>query len=878
MKINRVRYLKGPNFFAYKPTICIELDLEELEERPSDSIPGFNERLLEVLPDLGKHTCSHGYEGGFAERLNRGTWMGHVLEHMAIELQNMAGIDVVRGKTIMMKDPGVYSVTYDYKEPKSGFQAFLSSKEIVEAILKREKNINVQSYVEQIANLYYQHKLGPSTEAIYQAAHARNIPVERIGENSLVRIGTGSRQKFVQATITSQTSNIAVENACDKSMTKEILKGCGLPVPEGEVAHSIEEIFDSADRLGFPLVLKPFNGRQGQGVITHIKNKDELFNVAHCLESHVQKYIVERHFEGHDYRLLVVDGKLAAASLRLPPYVIGNGRETIRNLIEKENQNPLRGEGHEKPMSKIPLTHTVTCYLEKQNRNLGSIPKKGEVIQVVGNANLSTGGKAIDVTEQVHPTIRKVAIGAANAINLDVAGIDFICQDISKPFDYTKMAIIEVNAAPGIRMHHYPSEGKKRDVGKAIVDYLFPSREEAAIPIIAVTGTNGKTTTTRMIHYFLSNDWNKVGMTNSDGVYVGQEVLDQGDCSGPISARMVLSHPEVDTAVLETARGGILREGLAFRRCDVGVITNVSEDHLGRDGIETLEDLVKLKRLVAEVVLENGYCVLNADDPYVVAMNEYTDGEVIYTSTQANHPVIMAAIKERKRAWFVDEQGIINYVENGGVKRFMECEEVPITIKGKARHNVSNLLQALAAASTQGISIDELRKKAMTFMPDGNLSKGRFNLKKVNERTILIDYAHNAAGLKAIFDTVSAYHRNRLITVLAGPGDRINEEIISLANIVAVQTDLFIIKEDDDLRGRNPLEVAELIQEAAFKRGLTGEQAVIVPNEMDAFLKAWELSQPGDLLLFFYTDFNYVERFFETITKNALPKKMNGNR
>ena len=873
MKVNRVRYLKGPNLFAYKPTICIELDLEELEKRPSDSIPGFNQRLLELIPSLGKHTCSSGYEGGFAERLKRGTWMGHILEHMAIELQNMAGIDVVRGKTMMMKDPGVYSVTYDYKEPKSGLQAFLFSKEIVEAILKSEKHIDVLSYVKQIEDLYYQNTLGPSTAAIYQAALARNIPVERIGENSLVRIGTGARQKFVQATITSQTSNLAVENSCDKSMTKSILRGCGLPVPDGDIAHSIEEIFDSADRLGFPLVIKPFNGRQGQGVITHIKNKDELFNVVHCLEPHVQKYIVERHFEGHDYRLLIVDGRLVASSLRLPPFVIGNGRETIRKLIEKENQNPLRGEGHEKPMTKIPLTHTVTCYLEKQNKNLGTIPKKGELIQVVGNANLSTGGKAIDVTEQVHPTIKKVAVAAARAIGLDVAGIDFICQDISQPFDYAKMAIIEVNAAPGIRMHHYPSEGEKRDVGKAIVDYLFPSREEAAIPIIAVTGTNGKTTTTRMIHYFLSNGQTKIGMTNSDGVYIGEEVLDQGDCSGPISAGMILAHPEVDIAVLETARGGILREGLAFRKCDVGVITNVSEDHLGCDGIETLEDLVKLKRLVAEVVLENGYCVLNADDPHVLAMADYTDGEVIYTSTKINHPVIKAAIDNGQRAWYVDEQGVIHYAENGKIQRFMECENIPVTIEGKARHNVSNLLQALAAAMTQGIPIGELRKKAMSFMPDANLSKGRFNLKKVNERTILVDYAHNAAGLHAIFDTVSAYHRNRLITVLAGPGDRINEEIISLASIVALQTDFFIIKEDDDLRGRKPLEVAELLRETALKKGLNDEKTIIVPNEMDAFLKAWELSQPGDLLLFFYTDFDYVERFFETLSKNLLPKK-----
>ncbi|CAH0205270.1 Cyanophycin synthetase [Peribacillus sp. Bi96] len=873
MIINRVRYLKGPNYFAYTPTICIELDIGELEEKPSDTIPGFNEKLLKILPNIGSHTCSKGYRGGFAERLRNGTWMAHILEHMTIELQNLAGIDAIRGKTIMMGKKGHYYVTYDYQEQECGLQAFLAAKEIAEAILNDENHINVQLYVKQIEQIYYQNKLGPSTEAIFKAAQAKNIPVERMGDDSLLRLGTGSRQKYVQATISSQTSNIAVENSCDKSLTKAILKGCGLPVPEGEIAHSIEDIFDSADRLGFPLVIKPYNGRQGQGVITHIKNKDELFNVINCLESHVEKYIVERHFEGHDYRLLIVNGELIASSLRLPPYVIGNGKETIRRLIEKENRNTLRGEGHEKPMSKIPLTHTVTCYLEKSNRTLNTIPKEGELVQVVGNANLSTGGKAIDVTDQIHPTIKNMAVAAARAIGLDIAGIDFICEDISKPIDHSRTAIIEVNAAPGIRMHHYPSEGEKRDVGKAIVDYLFPTREEGAIPIIAVTGTNGKTTTTRLVHYFLSNEKTKVGMTNSDGVYIGDEVLDQGDCSGPISARMVLAHPEVDLAVLETARGGILREGLAFRQCDVGIITNVSEDHLGNDGIDTLEDLVKLKRLVAEIVLKTGYCILNADDPNVAAMEAYTDGQVIYTSTDATQPLVKAAINEGCKVWYVNEQGMILHASDGIIHQFMDCNKIPITISGMARHNIANLLQALAAAHTQGISMEELRKKAVSFMPDTNLSKGRFNLKKLKERTIIIDYAHNEAGLKAIFETVSAYNRNRLITVLAGPGDRIDEELIRLSKVAAMHSDLFIIKEDDDLRGREPFEVAKLLQEAAIEEGLHKDRTCLVLNELDAFVKAWETSQPGDLLLFFYTDFGYVERFFEKVSKDPLPKK-----
>ncbi|PLT34427.1 cyanophycin synthetase [Bacillus sp. V5-8f] len=863
MKINRVRYLKGPNYFAHKPMMFIEVDIEDLELRPSDTIPGFTEALVETLPGLKKHTCSPGYEGGFVERLTRGTWMGHILEHMAIELQLSAGIDVRRGKTITAKKPGIYYVTYAYKEPKSGLYSFEAAMEIAGLLLKGATHVNSRPYIDKVADLYYKNKLGPSTEAIYDAAILSNIPVERIGEDSLLRLGTGSRQKFVQATITSQTSSLGVENSCDKQLTKEILRSCSLPVPEGEVVSTMEEIFEAADKLGFPLVIKPLNGRQGQGVITNIKTKEQLFNVANCLDDHVDKFILERHYEGNDYRMLVVDGKLIAASLRVPPFVIGNGQATIRELINEENKNPLRGDGHEKAMSKIPLNHTVSCYLEKLDLTLDSIPDKGKIIQVVGNANLSTGGKAIDVTDQVHPTIRKIAVTAAKAIGLDIAGIDFICKDISSPFSKQEMAIIEINAAPGIRMHHYPSEGISRNVGQAIVDYLFKRREDAAIPIIAVTGTNGKTTTTRLVNYFLEKEGVTVGMTNSDGVFLDSVAIEDGDCSGPISARKILVNPTVDYAVLETARGGIVREGLAFRHCDVGIVTNVAEDHLGLDGIETFEQLVKLKRLIPEVVIETGYCVLNADDEHVAKMAQYTKGEVIYTSLNQNNPYIRKAIFERKKAWYIDQSGWIIYASNGVLQPVHPCQYIPITIGGAAKHNIANLLQAMAAAHTQGVPLDELIKKALAFIPDVALSKGRFNRRDMKGRTLIVDYAHNVSGMEAIYDTVSSFAKKRIITVLAGPGDRKNEDIIKMAYLAADHTDLLIIKEDDDLRDRQQYELAHLIQQAAIERNLRKEQTFIILNELDAFKKAWELSKPGDLLLFFYTDFNYVKKFFE---------------
>ncbi|WP_409305155.1 cyanophycin synthetase [Peribacillus sp. SCS-155] len=874
MKINRVRYLKGPNYFSYKPTIFIELDIEELEYRPSDTIPGFIETLLQTLPGLKQHTCSPGYEGGFVERLKRGTWMAHILEHIAIEIQCKAGIDVRRGKTITASKPGIYYVTYTYKEPESGLYSFEAALEIVERILKGESGIDASPYIENASKFYYKNKLGPSTEAIYEAAAQAGIPVERVGSNSLLRLGTGKKQKYVQATITSQTSNIAVEASCDKQLTKDILRGCGLPVPNGEVASTMEEIFEAASRIGYPVVVKPLHGRQGEGVITNIHDAEELFNVVHCLDEHIDSFIIERHYDGNDYRLLVINGELSAASLRVPPFVIGNGKDTIKSLIEIENKNPLRGDGHEKPMSKIPLNHTVSCYLEKLDMSLDSIPDKGKIVQVVGNANLSTGGQAIDVTDQVHPSIKDIGILAAKAIGLDIAGIDFICKDISKPFNPDQMAIIEINAAPGIRMHLYPNEGPKRDVGKAIVDYLFSSREEAAIPVIAITGTNGKTTTTRLIEYFLSSLDVTVGMTNSDGVYIKGRCIDQGDCSGPVSARKILHNPTVDFAVLETARGGILREGLAFARCDVGIVTNVAEDHLGIDGIETFEQLVKLKRLIPEVVTETGFCILNADDQHVAEMAPYTPGKVIYTSVDPNNPYLQSSMRQGGTIWFLDHDGWIVYGTKGKMERTLPVREIPVTIQGSARHNISNLLQAMAAAHSQGVSIEVLKQKAKAFVPDSTFSKGRFNIQELLGRTIIVDYAHNTAGVQAIFDTVRGFTKKRTISVIAGAGDRKNEEIISMSKIVAKNSDVFIIKEDDDLRDREQYEVAQLMHRAAIETGMKDRyQAMIVLNELQAFQKAFLISKPGDLLLFFYTDFNYVKKFFEMAEKTMLQQK-----
>ncbi|ALC91210.1 UDP-N-acetylmuramyl peptide synthase [Bacillus sp. FJAT-18017] len=877
MEIKRVRYLKGPNYFNYKPTMWIELDLEELEFSPSNSLPRFNDALLKSVPSLQDHTCSLGYEGGFVERLNEGTWMGHILEHLAIELQCLAGIKVRRGKTLTSSKKGVYYVTYDYREPKSGFYAFEAAKEIVERILNGEADVDAKPYIDKIEQLYYENKLGPSTEAIYNAAFEKGIPVERVGSDSLVRIGTGSKQKFVQATITSQTPHIAVENSCDKQVTKELLAGAGLPVPKGETASSIEDIFETGERVGFPLVIKPLNGRQGRGVFTNIRSREELFSILNCLETPESDYIVERYFEGSDFRLLVVDDKLIAASMRIAPFVIGNGKDSISALIEEENKNPLRGDGHEKPMSKIPLNSIVSCYLEKSNLTLDSVPEPGKVIQVVGNANLSTGGLAIDVTDEVHPSIRRMAVSAAKAIGLDVAGIDLICPDITNELDRNTTTIVEVNAAPGIRMHHYPSKGTPRNVGKAIVDYLFKTSKEASIPIISVTGTNGKTTTTRLVKHFLERDGYTVGMTNSDGVYIGSQTIDEGDCSGPISARKILHSHEVDAAVLETARGGILREGLAFRQCDVGIVTNVTEDHLGLDGIEDFGQLVKLKRLIPEVVMEGGYCILNADDPEVVQMAAYTRGNIIYTSVFHTNHHIHQAIENGWTVWYLNEDNWIICVEDGQEIKLLPASDIPVTIQGKAKHNISNLLQAFAAAYSQGVSFEVLKEKALTFIPDPQHSKGRFNTFQLAGRNIIVDYAHNIAGLHAFFDTARHFRTGTTTTVISSPGDRQDHEIREMARIAVRNADRIIIREDADLRGRAPLETANMMHASALKeKGISKKQLLIIPDEFQSYYEAWNRSKEGDTLIFLFEKYSVVSEFISQIsnTTNTLVKKI----
>jgi len=874
MDIRKVRFWTGPNLYSFKPMIYIELDIGVYEEKPSHLIPGFADKLVTLIPSLRTHTCSLGYEGGFVERLREGTWMGHIAEHVAIELQNLAGIEVNRGKTVTSGTKGIYYVAYEYREKESGLLAFHAAVDIVTGIAEGREHKTVEAYVAEISRLYYGNKLGPSTESIWNAAVRRGIPVERVGEESFLRLGTGSRQKHVQATITSQTSFLAVENSCDKQMTKELLANAGLPVPEGRVCRTVEQAAEAGRSLGYPLVIKPQNGRQGKGVVTNLKHEEELLTAFTHIQEPGTDYIVERYIAGDDYRFLVVNGAVVAASLRLPPRVTGDGKRSIRELIEQENDNPLRGEDHEKPMTRIPTDERTRCYLAKEGLTLDTVPAKGQSVQVLGHANLSIGGMAVDVTDAVHPSYCRIAVEAAAAIGLDVAGIDIISKDATIPFDEREATILEVNASPGIRMHLHPSSGKSRDAGAAIVDYLFPKAESASIPIVAVTGTNGKTTTTRLAAHLLRKEGRRIGMTNSDGIWIDDQCIDDGDCSGPGSARRILSRPDVDLAVLETARGGMMREGLAFRWCDVGIVTNVAEDHLGQDGLETLDQLRRLKQLVAETVRPGGTCILNADDENCMKMTRHTKGRLVLFSLRADNPHIRASLASGGSAWYVEEGWVI-VAENGVQQRFMPVDHMPVTMKGLALHNAANAMAALAAARALGKSLAELRSLLITFKPSFKMNRGRFNVLEHDGRTIVCDYAHNPAGVSAMFDAVERLKKRRIITVASAAGDRQDRAIKELGEIIGRRSDVFVIKEDGDLRGRLPMEAAGLLLEGARRAGMKRSRTHIVPDEFTAFREAWSLSVPGDLLLLLHDKFASVELFLkELLTESKMLEQM----
>ena len=855
MKILRTQTLRGPNYWSIRrdKLIVMRLDLEDLAEKPSNEIPGFYEGLIDVLPSLVEHYCSPGYRGGFFERVRTGTYMGHIIEHIALELQELAGTPVGFGRTRSTSTPGVYNVVFEYVDEQAGRYAGRAAVRLCQSIVDTgtyPKEELAQDLAD-LRDLCNNAALGPSTETIVKEAQARNIPWLLLSARAMVQLGYGVHQKRIQATLSSFSGILAVELACDKEGTKTILKDGGIPVPRGTVIQYLDELSAAIEEVGgFPIVIKPLDGNHGRGISIDVKTQqeaEEAYDLASAA-SKTRSVIVERYYKGSDHRILVINGKVAAVAERIPAHVVGDGRSTIEELIEITNQDPNRGDGHANVLTKITIDKTALNVLEKQGYELTSILAHGEIAYLRATANLSTGGIAVDRTDEIHPENVWIAQRVAKLIGLDIAGIDVVTDDIRKPLKEVDGVIVEVNAAPGFRMHVAPSRGLPRNIAAPVIDMLFPPGTPSRVPILAITGTNGKTTTSRLISHICRQTGKVVGFTTTDGVYIDDYLVEKGDNTGPYSASMILKDPTVEIAVLETARGGILRSGLAFNQCDVGVVLNVAADHLGIGDIDTIEQMAKVKSVVAEVVSAEGYAVLNADDPLTVSMAEKVKGRVAYFSMSPDNPIIHDHIRRGGMA-AIYENGYLSILEGEWTLRIEEAVNIPVTMQGMAPFMIANALAACLATFVQGIDIELIRQGVRTFKPSVAQTPGRMNLFDLGHHHALIDYAHNPAGYEAVGGFVGNWSGEK-VGVVGGPGDRRDDDLILLGKLSALMFDRIIVKEDNDTRGRRRGEVADLIL-----RGISQENASLRPevilDETEALEKALSTVSEGGLVVIF---------------------------
>jgi cyanophycin synthetase len=861
--LNRSVYV-GPSQYARFPVIRLELDLGTLEQWPTARLEGFADALVRALPGLAEHGCSYGEPGGFLRRMREGegTWLGHVLEHVAIELQNVAGEDVSFGRTRGISDdrPGVYSVVYEYVQREEGIAAGELALKLLDSLLPaalRTATDDAWAWeVERDAFIQYAQRraLGPSTASLVRAAEERGIPWLRLNAQSLVQLGHGRYQQRIQATVTSRTPHIAVELAGDKEETNKILGSLGLPVPRQQLVTSQGEAVRAARSLGGPVVLKPYNGNHGRGITINITGDDEIRAAFDAAREHSRSVIVETYLAGDDHRLLVVNGELVAATRRTPGRVVGDGVHTVAEQVEQVNADPRRGVGHEKVLTRLRLDREAELMLERAGLAAGSVPADGEVVPLRSTANLSTGGTATDVTDSIHPDNRAMAERAVRAIGLDVGGVDFLSANIAESYKIIGGGICEVNAAPGFRMHIAPSEGTPRDAAGPVIDMLFPTGTPSRVPIAAVTGTNGKTTTARMLAHIAKMSGFTPGLTTTDGVYIDGQRTVEGDMTGPVSARMVLADPQIDLAVLETARGGLLRAGMGVAEVDVGAVINIASDHLGLKGIDTLEQLAAIKRIVVEVA--TGCAVLNADDPNVLKMSGYTDARVIcYVTMNPSHPLVREHIRAGGRACAL-EQGVnghmITLYDKGSHIPLMWTHLVPATLEGRALHNVQNAMFAAAMGFSLGIKLDAIRQGLRTFDTTFFQAPGRMNVYDQHPFKVLMDYGHNAHAVGAMADLAQRLEATgRRIVVLAGPGDRRDEDLREIANVVAGKFDHYVCRRDDALRGRDGDEVPRIMARALQAAGVAEAAIDIIPDEQQAIDAALRMGRPGDLVLVF---------------------------
>ncbi|HEY0801041.1 MAG TPA: cyanophycin synthetase [Steroidobacteraceae bacterium] len=868
----------GPSLYARFPVIRLELDLGPLEAWPTGRLgEEFVDALAGALPGLAQHGCSYREPGGFFRRMreDEGTWLGHVLEHVAIELQNIAGEEVTFGKTRSAGVPGVYTVVYEYAQRDEGIAAGDLGLRLLCSLLPTSvrpadsvpDGWNWQEARDEFIRFAQRRALGPSTSSLVRAAELRGIPWLRLNDQSLVQLGHGKYQQRIQATVTSSTSHIAVELASDKEETNKILATLGLPVPKQELVQSEAQAIRAAKRIGFPVVTKPYNGNHGRGISVRLTTDEEVAQGYAAAREHARSVIIETFLEGDDHRLLVVNGDLVAATRRTPGHVVGDGEHTIAQLVELVNQDPRRGVGHEKVLTRLELDAQAQKMLERAGLRADSVPGKEQVVLLRSTANLSTGGTATDVTDVIHPDNREMAERAVRAIGLDVGGVDFLSKDITESYRTIGGGICEVNAAPGFRMHVAPSEGTARDVAAPVIDMLFPAGTSVRVPIAAITGTNGKTTTARMLAHITKMAGYTPGLTTTDGVYIDGQRTVPGDMTGPVSARMVLADPQIDIAILETARGGLLRAGMGVNEINVGGVLNVQADHLGLKGIDTLEQLSELKRIVVEVASD--CAVLNADDPLVLKMAGHTEAKhICYVTMNPHHTLVREHIRAGGRACAL-EAGVngqmITLYDRGGHIPLLWTHLIPATLEGRATHNVQNAMFAAAMAFSLGIKLDAIRQGLRTFDSTFFQAPGRMNVFNEHPFKVLFDYGHNAHAVGMMADLALRLDvTGRRIVVLAGPGDRRDEDLVAIAKAVAGRFDHYICRRDDNLRNRAPDEVPRIQAQALRAAGVPEDAISIIPEEQEAIEAALRMGESGDLLLIFA---DALVRSWKQITK-----------
>lgn len=811
MKILGIQVLRGPNIWSInrKKLIQMRLDLEELEQRPTNVIEGFRERIEQLIPSLYTHRCSKGAPGGFLARVEEGTWMGHVIEHIALEIQTLAGMDTGFGRTRQTKTDGIYNVVFSYLEEKAGVYAAESAVRIAEALIEG-KEYDLEHDIHRMRELRESERLGPSTGSIVDEAISRNIPWIRLNKSSLVQLGYGKNQVRFRATMTERTSSIAVDIAGNKDETKRLLSDAAIPVAKGLTASTLEDVHEAIKRVGFPLVFKPLDGNHGKGATINVKTEEEAIAAFHYAKEYSRRIIVESFITGHDFRVLVIDHKMVAAALRVPAHVKGDGKSTIQQLIDKENEDPRRGYGHENVLTEITVDRDTLDLLEKKAYTLETIAPKGEIVYLKSTANLSTGGTSIDVTDQVHPQNVFNCERISRIVGLDICGIDIMAQNLTEPLTENGGVILEVNAAPGFRMHLAPSEGLPRNVAAPVIDMLYPPGKSARIPIIAVTGTNGKTTTTRLIAHIVKNNGSRVGFTTSDGIYVQNTLLMKGDTTGPFSAEFILKEPTVEVAVLETARGGILRSGLGFNKCDIGVVTNIQEDHLGISDIHNLDDLTRVKSVIIGAVKRDGWGVLNADNAYCLKIAASADCNIAYFSMDEKNPVIKEHCKKGGIA-AIYENGYVTIKKGDWKIRVEKATHIPLTFNGSVDFMIQNVLAATLTTFLWGYKTEDIRMSLETFIPSAAQTPGRMNIFKFKEFKVLVDFAHNPDGFNGIKDYLKTVEATEHVGVISGTGDRRDEDIIETARIAAQMFDRVVICQEKYLRGRKQQELIDLL-------------------------------------------------------------------